>query len=409
VTRQFSPKSFLRRAPSTLLKRYLGDKRVAVDVPQDRLRARDVDRLFAAIEAAPEEIRRQIDRDFREIDEMTDQGGVKTIIEEAQTPHHGVDLAETLGGMASSLESAFWVFLEYPRVFSVAQQFHHADSLSRWRKRDRLPECEPSIDEESKQRLAAAISGYYRLVEGRGAAYHVDHYERGERLYWFAYLEDYAEGRLVFTDQHELVSQTLRPAFEVIFVYSKDERSLDMHVRGDKRTLLELQKIFGRAILGVELDDPRETDFVYELSPLLDRNFPLPVEPEDGVQGARVRRLRLNVMGQGNRRITLQADVRNNPKAVYDLLDDILAGNRIPRELLNVTQAGLQLVFRSDSDRRTQTLSFDVSFPNSCSLKYDPKHEIAKRYLKRWGLDVSGRAESDLAKRRRPAQFCIRA
>ena len=356
-------------------------------------------------------MRRRIDRDLREIYEMADEGGVKTLIEEGREPVHSLYLAETLGQMKGHLERAFWVFLEHPKVFAVSQQFHHADNLTArsWRKRKDLPPAEPSTDAHSRQRLADVISAYYRQKEGRGRACQVDHYRRGDRLYWFAYPEDYAEGRLIYDDQHRLSIQTQRPAFEVIFVHDPQEQSLDLFVRGDRRTVGDLQRIFGRAILGLELEDPEAPEATYELKGLLSRDFPLPLELGDGVEQVRVRRLRLGIMGREYMRITLEANARDNPKAIYDLLDDVLAGQRIPRDLLTVVGVNLQMAFRAVAGDRSRTLSFDVSYPDSCSLKYDPKHETAKALLKRWGIDASGRTQKDPASRRQPVQLHIRA
>lgn len=298
----------------------------------------------------------------------------------------------------------------------MASHFHRADNLPgrSWRKRSHLPSIEAATDKESCKRLEDAISAYYRRKEGRGHACKVDHWRRDNRLYWFAHPEDYPEGRLIYDERHELRSETQRPAFEVIFVYCQEEGSLDLFVHGDKNTVTDLQRIFGRAILEVELEDPEATGAVYELLGLLDRRFPLPLEPEDGVEEARVRRLRLRIMesqqGSRNRmrRITLEAGARDDREAVYDLLDDVLASERIPRELLMVQHVGLQLVFRPDAKGRRRTLSFDLSHPDSCSLKYDPSHLVAKGLLKRWGLDVSGRTEDNPPKRRRSVQRVIR-
>ena len=96
-------------------------------------------------------------------------------------------------------------------------------------------------------------------------------------------------------------------------------------------------------------------------------------------------------MGSGKKRIILEADARRDRNAVYDLLDDIVGSDKIPVELLTLTQVRLQLVFRGDAKRREKTITFDVTAPDLCSLKYDPKHEIAKKYLKSWGIDVSER------------------
>jgi hypothetical protein len=418
MARQYSPKSVLRHVPNALLRQYLTEKGIGADLPWKHLAENNIEPIYSAIEAAEERVRRVVDWDFQRICEMADEGGVKILIEEARDPHHdgGLDLTGKAKEVRNHLEFAFWVFLEHPKVFEVASHFHRADNLPgrSWRKRADLPPVEAATDKESCKRLEEAISAYYRRKEGRGHACKVDHWRRDNRLYWFAHPEDYPEGRLIYDEQHELKSETQRPAFDVIFVYCQEEGSLDLYVHGEKETVLDLQRIFGRAILGVELPDPEATGVVYELQRLLDRNVQLPLEPEDGVEEARVRRLRLRIMesqhGNRNRlrRLTLEAGAKDDREAVYDLLDDVLAGERIPREVLMVQHAGLQLVFRPDERGRRRTLSFDVSHPDSCSLKYEPRHLVAKGLLKRWGLDVSGRAENGPPKRRRSVQHVIR-
>ena len=409
MARQYSLKKFLRQAPNTLLERYLIERQVAADVPWQQLTKTGIDPVYRAIEAADEDVRRQIECDFVEIYAMADEGGVRTIIEEGRDPHHNLELANKLGEMESHLDCAFWTFLEHPPVFEVARRLHHADSQTRWRKRDDLPDTEPGTDPEARNELAAAISDYYRKKEGRGHACQVDHYRREDRLYWFAYPEDYAVGQLVYDDQHQLQLQTQRPAFEVIFVYNLSERSLDMWLRGDKYVLGDLQRIFGTVILGVDLNFEDRTGVVYDLQGLVSRNFPFPLEPSDGVEAVRVRRLRLRVAGSSNKRITLEANTSENPKAVYDLLDDVLASEMISADRLLVTSAELQLLFRPDADgKRGRSLAFTVSHPNSCSLKYEPRHEVAKMLLKRWEIDVSGRTEDGITEPRRSVQRTLR-
>jgi hypothetical protein len=62
--------------------------------------------------------------------EMADEGGVKTLIEEARAPHHGLDLTGKANEVRRHLEFAFWVLLEHPRVFEVASHFHWADNAT---------------------------------------------------------------------------------------------------------------------------------------------------------------------------------------------------------------------------------------------------------------------------------------
>jgi len=199
-----------------------------------------------------------------------------------------------------------------------------------------------------------------------------------------------------------------RPAFEVIFIYYDDDRALDTFVKGDKTTRADVRRIFGRTILGVELEDSAVGEVVYQLKGLLDRDFPFATTVEDGVDAVQLRSLRVQVVGRENRRITLEADPTRNPKAVWDLLDDVMRGLRVRRDMLLVTQATIQIVFRTDDTGNTRSLAFSVSHPDSCSLKDDPGHDVARDLLKRWGLDVSGLPETHPSRRRRSAQYVIR-
>jgi hypothetical protein len=392
-----------------LLQRYLAEHGIGDEIPWKHLRETQIDPVFDTIEGAPEPRCLEIEQDFLEIHAMGDEAGVRILIEEGRDPHHEIDLAERFATMGGHLERAFWTFLKHPEVFKVASRFYHADNLPgrSWRKRKDLPAVEPATDQESRERLEEAIAFYYRHKEGRGRECQVDHYRRGEALYWFAYPEDYAEGRLVYDDQGHLSIQTLRPAFEVIFVYTASENSLDLFVRGDKLTVMDLQRVFFRTILGVELDEVENGGIVYHLEGLLERAFTFAIDPADAIDEVRIRKLRLGIIGQGSRRITLEANVKENPRAVYDLLDDVLAGNRIPKELLTVTQVRLQIVFRPGAGRRSRTLSFDVTPPDSCSLKHDPEHEVARQCLKKWELDVSDTTAATSKKRGRTAQYVL--
>jgi len=73
MARQYSLKTFIRRAPNELLCRYLDQHGVGNDVPWSQLKESGVEPVYRAIEEADERIRRQIDRDFREILGMADE------------------------------------------------------------------------------------------------------------------------------------------------------------------------------------------------------------------------------------------------------------------------------------------------------------------------------------------------
>lgn len=407
MAQEYSLKAFLKKAPNHLLKRYLTDD-LDLKIPWHKLSEASADEINKVIQSATEETRQKIEQDFREIHDMADESGHRLFIEEGRNPHHNVELADVLDGMTGHLECAFYVFLEHPKVFYVASRFHEAEKLPRPRKRDRLPKAEPGTTQETSDRLGKAISEYYTHSEGRGYAYQIEHYARSDRLYWFAYASDYADSRLVF-EGNEMESRTERPAFQIVFVYSAEERSLEISLKGNRQRLLDLQCIFGNVVLGVDLRYKDLSRLIYDLGCLKDRKFKLLLKPEDGVDSVTVRKLRLRIIGRDNDRITLEANTKQKPQAVYDLLDIIIASDELSLDLIQVISVRLALAFRAKDREAARTVVFDVSTPDSCSLKHDPRHYVARNLLKRWGIDVSASSENDAADARLPVQFTNRA
>jgi hypothetical protein len=71
-------------------------------------------------------------------------------------------------------------------------------------------------------------------------------------------------------------------------------------------------------------------------------------------------------------------------------MDQALNKEQLPLSMVNVTSAVIQMRFDKSSDakgRNTKTISFRISYPDSCNLKDKPEHFVAKKYLKRWGLE----------------------
>jgi hypothetical protein len=394
-----------------LLKRYLAEDGLGLSIQWNALPEKMTDDIHRVIEAAPERKRSGVDRDFREIQDLADEGGAKALVAEGLDRHHndgkGVDPAPTLAAVKRPLHFAFLAFLDHRDVFDVASDLHRADGISRtrWRGRSDVGAYAADVSKPAAARLEKRISEHYLLKEGRGQHCHVDHWKRDGRLYWFAYPEDHGQAPLGYDEDHQLLPRPHQPAFDLIFVFCQQDGSLDISVKGDKQTLHDLQRIFAEVILRVKLWAPDTEPVKYELDALMDRHCPLPLEPEDGVEEVRIRRLRLRVMRIHDRKITLEANSLTDPRAVYDMLDDLLENSRTAEDMLRLTGVGMQLVFRPNERGTKRTLAFDVGYPNACSLKYaDPRHEVAPNLLQRWGIHVSARAQNSPAARRRSRQ-----
>ena len=416
MSRQYELRKFLQYVSNTILKDYF--ERIGWDagVDWDELGETKVDPLFEAIRDAPDDIRGRINREFRLINEMATEGGIRTIIDEGR--FRGLDLGSELQGLGGFEDQVLRVFLDYPArehgpsLFDVARRFNKADHLPlrSWRKRSGVPpvkHAESPDDETAKKldeghrRLEDSLQSYYRVKEGRGFGCEVHHFERGDQLYWFAYVRDY-DGVSLEWGPDGLDRRASHPVFEVIFVQSNTERSLDIYVKGDKKTVAELRTLWARAILGTDdLGTPPERGIEYELN-VLKTKRELPFRHVDGIRAVRVKKLRFSMMGdRTNRRITLEANTRKDHHSVYRLMDQVFKpavasgdgqdkdDQRPSLDIVNITQAEINFIFAADTRSGTETVVARVSHPDSCSLKYEPKEETARKYLREWKIDVS--------------------
>ena len=138
---------------------------------------------------------------------------------------------------------------------------------------------------------------------------------------FFAYPEDYSQHSIEWVDG-QFGQRPHHPAFEVIYVYSQPDGTLDLNVRGARIAVEPLQGLFAATILKQPALSPDPTD---------DRVYDL-----NAVAGARVRvclrqwqrhsghvvvtTLRLASRVTTGDRLTLEADAVGHPTAVYDLL-----------------------------------------------------------------------------------------
>jgi hypothetical protein len=230
---QYQPRRFFRHAPHRLLKRFFAERKVLVEVDFGALTETQVEPIYDAWLQLSDDARKDMEQDFQDIDELATEGGSKAILDEARW--HGEDLAEQFATLNGFLEHSFWTFLERPNYCRGALAFHQADLVpaSYWRKRKNVPSKSASVDDASIRQLEQKISGYFHSKQGRGHNCKVDCYKRGDRDYFFAYPEDYAQAEIEW-GKEGLKRHPRRPAFEIIFVYSQDEGTLDIYLSGDR-------------------------------------------------------------------------------------------------------------------------------------------------------------------------------
>lgn len=372
MARHYSTNEFFRQMPNALFARYFHVRELFGDLDFSAMKEGKPDELFAAWLTLSEAQRNAMDAEFRGIFEMSCEKGFRAIIDEAEFQLDEDDFTawvEKLSALPSHFERAMLVFLDHNACWKGATRFYHADTLSYWRKRKNLPHKMAAVDDASIQELAGRIRTYFHHTEGRGNNCVVEPFRRGELEYFFAYPEDYSQQSSEWVNG-EFAHRPHNPAFEVIFVYSEKEGSLDLHFRGSFKAIEPLQSMFATAILKLdELPPDPKDERIYDLAPLLQKSFEFVPAVGSGIEKVVVKKLRLSSRVKKGDKITLEADTATNPDAVYTLLEQI--SETLPKNMYNITQVELAATVVVDAGKPAKIVTIRITHPNSCSLKYD--------------------------------------
>ncbi|NLH44312.1 MAG: hypothetical protein GX448_20935 [Planctomycetes bacterium] len=386
MSRNYSRNTFLRQTPNRILKEYFARKGLLASVDFDTLGDTETEPIVQALDALEEGQRTEVEAEFRHVNEMACETGVKVLIEEAGSPFHNLDWSQAFAGMKNHYERALWAFLNDPKVFEIASDLVYMDQAGGWKQRYVGEGLTPAVEQQDKDNLATAICAFY-AKQGRGRHCKVDNYRREnpERHCYFAYPEDHATTQIGYDDSGRFHHWRTRPAFEVIFVYQPQNGFLNVSVKGRADEIEELQEIFGQTILGLDqLPDKKAKHF--DLEGLKNKEIRFPTDPADGVDTVCVRMLRLDVPGSGNRRVTFEASSPSDTKAIYKLIDRALAKQNLSLDDVIVAKTKLQFKFAGRDGKRGKSLTFEISTPDRCTLKDDPMDQIAKKYVEQWGL-----------------------
>jgi hypothetical protein len=341
MTRQYSPKNFLRQVSNHLLRTFFAQRGVLTEIPWVLQRETKIEPIYDAWQGLPASQRSEIDRAFQAIHEMACPAGVQALIEEG-TFHH-LNLTPALEQHEGFYDKAMWAYLDHPSIFNVASLFVSADGLPGryWVRQKSLSRKTPHTSAQASRAFANALSEYYKSEQGRGHRCTVETYLRGGRQhYFFAYPDDYPDMYIGHDEQGEFVKRPQKRAFEVVFVYDPQAGTLDMHAQGDRGVKSRLIYIFCQAILDENPPPELPGDHPYELNILLSGDCLFATDLSDGIEEVRVRKMRLAI---GRRRMTLEPDPQAGVHDVFDMMTELLRAECLHNASLNVTHAEFQL------------------------------------------------------------------
>jgi hypothetical protein len=390
MAKQFDPRKVLRQITNDLLRQFFTARDELAGVPWQDLSETDVQAVFDAWQGLPEPKRREVQVALQDINELADDRGLGVLAEEIQwrCPMR----MEEFVAIESRVDKAMWVYLTVPLAFDEAARFARADALSigrYWHKRNGLPKLALQVTDDMKRSLEQALVGFYPEAQGRGYWCAVEHYSRANgNEYFFAYLDNYPDSRLVFDDAGAMHKQRERGAFDNVFVYCPQDGTMEIFVHGGKKVREPLEALFCEATLGTLVEPADANRAAYELDGLKDPGFAFPTDPGDCIAEVRIRRLRLEVISSPGQRVTLEAGPKDHRNAIHHMIKNYLNAQNLPMSAVRVIQVTFMLTFQSENGAKARTLTFDVSHPSSSDLKSkaDDLRAIGERCLKLWRI-----------------------
>lgn len=258
-------------------------------------------------------------------------------------------------------------------------------------RRKDLPKTPVTVTDEVKTALANALRDYFWPTQMRGHHCHIEHNTRcnGDE-YFFAYLDDWPDRKLVFEDAGRLKMISARFAFPVLFVYSPREGVLDLMGVSDKSIYYPMQRAFCKSVLGIDVAPANPLRTVYRLQSVLDPSFDYPTAIEDNIARVQLLSIRLKPLGSIRKlRSNLQVfDAAITRSEWLDLIQRALLAYGVGPTQAVVEEAKFKITLLRNGLNRPRSTEIRVVLPSRCSLrnKSEEWQAIGLRCLNLWGM-----------------------
>jgi hypothetical protein len=291
----FSFRHFLRQTPSSASKAFFDgrgaefgdavDWRAAEHVvarqiaeAMDRMSGDDVAPLISGLERAHA---------------LSDEHGIRALVNAAEDPQA---LLATFDGAENDQERALRVLVEDLTVFERAEDIRYFDYRvegnygRRFRAKQDATVSRDPADLETFQR---AVGAYFRNIDGSGRSCVAEVIDRNKdgSVQVTLFVEGLASNAVGF-DQEGLYRRPQRPAIQAAIVYCGRTGTIETVTKGGKPVHEELRKLFAQQLLRIDARFDAILPRPFRLSTLAAHPV-LPTDPEDGIEVARVRRLKL--------------------------------------------------------------------------------------------------------------------
>lgn len=164
---------------------------------------------------------------------------------------------------------------------------------------------------------------------------------------------------------------------------------LEVLAPGGRERVDDVAACFCTGILGLPELPPRKHLKLYDLEPIKSPDVAFPTDPRDGIDRVELREVRLSLPRDRGwkRRVTFSVDPRACERAIiHDMILDTIRPDGVTLDEVLVTAARFTLVFAPVDNQRPKRLTFEVGWPDRCTLKDNYRDHVARKCLRRWGL-----------------------
>lgn len=262
MKKSFLLRNFFNEVPAEVLQRYFFDKGYLEEDSDDL----DSSKLSEVFETLPQEQKNASITDFRDMYDLFSEQGDRAIVDAAQTLKlpNLEQVQRDLMSIDSTQGRVFETFLKYPDVFRRALDLTRIDDypLTTWKKRTNLGHFAPRTDAVSIKGFGDAISDYFTKKQARGQRNQIEYFQRKGSDYFLVYLDDLAK-KVQSWDQQTWGFVKHRPVIELIFVYNRNDGSVDFWAEKVGVVSKTMFRLFAEYILGLEGLPPATPGAVY--------------------------------------------------------------------------------------------------------------------------------------------------
>ena len=376
MSKSFVFNDFIRHLDPPLLEAYLA--RYAIHFPsQPPITSQQLIEFVSPVfQTLFPELVSTIETDLRQINELTTYAAQTILLDLAKMRQ--VQLPDQVTQM-TQYDMALWFFLNQPTIFAQAIRIYELEDLAGWREFLSPQKTSRHLRDRTKA-IQTALQTHLLKSERRGANCIIEHYRKGNSLFYIAYAEDFARVKVTYTGSQQLNRQICKPVQRIYFRYDMATGLLSIKGFRGRRQLEAYRNIFCQAVLKQQATRPKV--YVCNLRLLAAPEFQLTCGPDvDRVVITSV------TVTLANRSRTVTLDFTTEAPTTITELHRQLGQYNLSVDLVTFLRVKFCFKFKLTAiSQGRNSVTCYLAHPDAHNLADTPLHHQVMAYFKQWGL-----------------------